>query len=255
MEFSSTVIIRFFENKSRFLDARYNSAAYQEVIMKEGNHAILWIGDDSYDVTHYKVKEKVENYFCGTLDLKLNEEPDVDLDEPYSARLIVNGDAVWHFPWVWFKKVKNGRIEASTHGGIFCPLGLTEEDEAKYDSLNLIIASDACYSMTSEVWKNLLEIFADWLKSKSVPQYQEYLDLATEIDIDDDDDFDDDDEDDEDEDDDEDDYEEDDEEDEEDEDEDEDDDDEDVLDYGDDDDDDDDDEDEDEEDEDEDEDD
>lgn len=217
--------------------------------MKEGNHAVLWIGEDAYDVSHYKIKEKVENYFCGTIELKLGEEPDVDLDEPYTARLVVNGDAVWHFPWIWFKRVKNGKVEAATHGGIFCPLGLTEEDEEKYDSLNLIIASDACYSMTSEVWKNLLEIFADWLKAKSVPQFQEYLDLASEIEIDDDDDFDDDDEDedededdedydddDEDYDDDEDEEDEDDEEDDDEEDEDEEDEDDDVLDYGDDDD-------------------
>ncbi len=154
--------------------------------MNEGTSAVLIIGDESYEVSYYKIKERVEDkFFEGALDLTLddNMEPDLEPGEPYVARLEVNGDAVWYFPWVWFEKTDLPQMKATTHGAIFCPLGLSDEDEEKYDSINLIIASDVCHAMTAEVWKNLLDVFSDWLKSKSVPQHQEFLDLSESIEI------------------------------------------------------------------------
>jgi hypothetical protein len=155
--------------------------------MKDGTQAVLWIGDESYKISRYKINERVEDYFCGTLDLTFQgKTPDIEVDEPYSAKLVVNDESLWYFPWVWFKEIENTKIASATHGGIFCPQGLSPEEEVKYDSINLIVASDACYSMTAEVWKNLMMIFADWLKDKSIPQFKEFLDLADEIEIDED---------------------------------------------------------------------
>lgn len=149
--------------------------------MNEGISATLIIGDESYKVDHYKLNERIDNnYFCSNLELTIDGDFDLNEDEPYIARLQVNGDATWYFPWIWVKKTQN-KVTASIHGAIFCPLGLSEADEEKYDSINLIVASDVRTSMTVEVWRNLLQVFSDWLKARSVPQYKEFLDLSKEI--------------------------------------------------------------------------
>ena len=149
--------------------------------MTEGTSAKLVIGDYEYKVGHYKIEEKVGNFFCGSVTLRIDDDvyPDVvPFTEAYNAKLIVNGDALWYFPWVWFQKVDPPHMEASLYGAVFCPMGLTEDDEDKYDSIKLIMTSNICYSMTTEVWHNLLLVFADWLTERSIPQAKQYVELA-----------------------------------------------------------------------------
>lgn len=153
--------------------------------MYEGTNAVLYLDEKTYEISYYKIAEDDENFFCYNIEMVVvGQRPNLTEDS-YTARLEVNGDAVWYFPWVWFGESNGSQLKAAVHGAIFCPFGLSDEEEERYESLNLLVASDACYSMTAEVWKNLLFIFADWLRAKSIPQYQEYIELAEEIDLDD----------------------------------------------------------------------
>lgn len=152
--------------------------------MNESTNAYFEIGDYKYHVGHYKIWERTSNYFCGSIKLKLDDEgaPDVELNtDGYSGRLWVNGDACWYFPWLYFTKIEPPTIEATLHGAIYCPLGLSPEDESKADAIRAIMISDVPYSMTPEVWHNLLMIFADWFRERHIPQAKEYVDIALEI--------------------------------------------------------------------------
>ncbi len=176
-----------------------------EVNMYEGTNAVLHLNNKAYELSHYKITEDPENHFCYNIEMVVcdKQRPIVTKEESYTARLQVNGDAVWYFPWLWLQNnKKSAQLKGNAHGAIFCPFGLTEEEENRYEALNLIIVSDVCYSMTEEVWQNLLLIFSDWLKAKSIPQYKEYVTLSDEVDEDEDDDTEDEDDDTEDEDDD-----------------------------------------------------
>lgn len=168
--------------------------------MNEGTHAVLIVDGQEYELSYFKITDDAENYFCSNIEMVICDDlkPELTQGDSYIAKLVVNGDALWYLPWVWFKNTELPNLQAATHGAIFCPFGLEEEDENRYDAINLIIASDVCYNMTAEVWQNLLLIFSDWLQSQSIPQYKDYIALAKEIDISDDDDFDDDDDEDED---------------------------------------------------------
>jgi|SRR5581483_2717102 len=148
--------------------------------MNEGTNAQLVICDTSYPVDHYKIN-KGEDYFQSTLELNLQTPiENIALKELYTGVLKVNGDAIWYLPWMWFQETGQ-QTKASLSGAIFCPFGLSEEDEERYESINLLIACEVYQAMTPDVWRNMLEIFADWLKNRSIPQYQDFLDLAKEI--------------------------------------------------------------------------
>jgi len=152
--------------------------------MNENTNAFLEMGDHKYHIGHFKIWERTENYFTGSVKFRIDDDscPDVELNtDGYSARLYVNGDACWYFPWIYFTKINLPKMEATLHGAIYCPLGLSPEEEVKYEAIRAIMISDVPYSMTPEVWHHLLMIFADWLKTKSIPQAKEYVDMALEV--------------------------------------------------------------------------
>jgi hypothetical protein len=105
-----------------------------------------------------------------------SETPNFE-EESYVARLETNGDATWFFPWLVFKDTVPN-VTASVYGAIFCPFGLSDEEEERYSAMNIIIVSDICYEMTEIVWSNFLLVISDWLKAKSIPQYKDYISLA-----------------------------------------------------------------------------
>ncbi len=157
--------------------------------MHEGSNAVLFLDGEKHKVSYYKIREDEDNFFCHNVEFTFSEEiPEINPEESYICKLETNGDALWYLPWCWFQK-KEKKLEGAIHGAIFCPFGLTEEEENRYDAINLIIASDICNNMTAEVWKNLLYIFGDWLKMKSIPQHKEYSGLGDSIEILEDEDF------------------------------------------------------------------
>jgi hypothetical protein len=148
--------------------------------MNEGTHATLILdGEQRYDVSYYKVTDN--SNLCHTVELIFTSETPDFSEESYVARLETNGDATWFFPWVVIKDVNLPNITASVYGGIFCPFGLNDDEEERYSAMNLIIVSDLCYEMTQLIWRNFLLVLSDWLKTKSVPQYKDYISLANQI--------------------------------------------------------------------------
>lgn len=144
--------------------------------MNEGNHATLILdGEQRYDINYYKVTDNSD--LCHTVELVFSSETPDFTEESYVARLETNGDATWFFPWMVIKGTLP-HITASAYGSIFCPFGLSDEEEERYSAMNLIIVSDLCYEMTHLVWCNFLLVLSDWLKAKSVPQYKDYISLA-----------------------------------------------------------------------------
>ena len=152
--------------------------------MNESTNGKLLTGEYEYPLSHFKILEQTEGYFGGHVELVIDGDsyPEVAEDETYVARIVVNGDAVWYFPWVWFKQTNpDEAITFDTHGPIFCPLGLSKADEEKYDAINLIISTDACNTMTVEVWKNLMLVFRDWLAERGIPQSKVFKQLADDV--------------------------------------------------------------------------
>ncbi len=146
------------------------------------------IGDIEYPIDFFNYTADKENYFCGEIELNFSgdEEPDVVPGESYVARLKIkqgNKEGEWYFPWLWFKKEEGDHVKAETHGAIYCPKGLSAEDEEKYDAMNLIIASEVYMAMTEEVWKNLLLVFGDWLQVRGIPQAEEFKTMAADVEV------------------------------------------------------------------------
>jgi hypothetical protein len=144
------------------------------------------IGDYDYPVDFFNITTDDENYFCGKIVFTVTGEmePDVNPEESYVGRLKTK-TGEWYFPWLWFKETTDEKLLADTHGAIFVPgqAYLSEEDEARYDAINLIVSSEVYMAMTEEVWKQLLMVFHDWLKSKSIPQCEEFKVMSDDVEV------------------------------------------------------------------------
>lgn len=152
--------------------------------MREGTKAVFMIGDYSYNVGYFKITDCDDEYFCGFLELTLDDTvfPDVDVGESYNARLYVNGDAVWYFPWLWFDKPDHlPKMKASTNGAIFCPFGLSAGEEAKYEAINSFLSVEPDKSLPTSMWKQMLLVCADWLLERSIPQNKDFTMFANEV--------------------------------------------------------------------------
>jgi hypothetical protein len=105
--------------------------------------------------------------------------PDVNSEESYAGRLLVNGDALWYFPWLWFDELGDlPRMRAGTNGAIFCPFGLSNEDEDKYEAINSFVSVEPGEGISHSMWRQMLLVSADWLLDRSIPQGRDFARFA-----------------------------------------------------------------------------
>ena len=149
-----------------------------------GTSGTFTVANSNYPINFFNIKNDDENYFCGQIELHISGEeiPDVNPEESEMGKLkLPQGE--WYFPWLWFKETPDEKLIADTHGAIFIPTSLSEEEQERYDAINLIVGSEIYMAMTEEAWKQLLMVFHDWLKMKNIPQHKEYKLMADEVEV------------------------------------------------------------------------